>query len=67
MVPYGVLALAVAVTAKLSEKDVRDGKWFKRRPGLLLLSHVPILLAWLPACFYLSVPLAAAKMPLGQV
>ena len=63
MVPYGVLALALAVTAKVLEKDVRDGKWFKLRPWLMLLSHVPILLALLPAYIYLAVQLTVAKVP----
>lgn len=63
MVLYGVLALAVAVTTKVTEKDVRDGKFFRRRPGLLLLLHVPVLLAWLHVCFFLAIQLVVAKVP----
>ena len=46
---YGILALAVAVTARVTEKDVREGKLFRGRPWLLPLSHVPVVMAWLHA------------------
>ena len=63
MVPYGVLALALAVTAKVREKGIRDGKWFKLRPWLMLLLHAPVLSAWLHVCFFLSIQLVVANVP----
>ena len=43
MVLYGVLALAVGVTGKVTEKDVRDGKLLEQRPWLTLVLHAPVL------------------------
>ena len=43
---YGFLALAVAVTARVTEKDVREGKLVRGRPWLLPLLHVPVVMAW---------------------
>ncbi len=63
VVLYGVLALAVGVTASLTEKDVRDGKLLKQRLWLMLVLHTPVLLAWLHVCFYVAAQLATAKMP----
>jgi len=46
---YGILALAVAVTARVTEKDVREGRLFRGRPWLLPLLQVPVVMAWLHA------------------
>lgn len=62
VVLYGVLALAVGVIGKLTEKNVRDGKFLKQRPWLMLVLHAPVLLAWLHVCFYILAELAAARM-----
>lgn len=63
MALYGVLALAVAVTAKITESNFRNRELFQRRPWLMLVLHVPVLLAWLHVCLYLVYELVVAKMP----
>ena len=63
---YGILALAVAVTARVTEKDVREGRLFRGRPWLLPLLHVPVVMAWLHVCIFLLWELAVAKMSLGR-
>ena len=62
MVLYGVLALAIGVTGKVTEKDVSDGKLLRQRPWLMLVLHAPVLLAWLHVCFYVLAELFAPKM-----
>lgn len=67
MVLYGVLALAAGVTAKATEKEVRDREFLRQRPWLMLVLHVPVLLAWLHVCFYVAAELVATKMPWNTI
>ena len=46
---YGILARAVAVTTRVTEKDVCEGKLVRGRPWLLPLLQVPVVRAWLHA------------------
>ena len=62
---YGVLALAVGVTAKVTEKDVREGQLLQGRPWLLRLLHVPVGMAWLQVCIFLVSQLVVARISLG--
>lgn len=43
---YVILALAVTVTARLADKDVREAEFLQKRPWLLVLLHVPVPMAW---------------------
>ena len=61
---YGVLALAVAVTARVTEQ-VREEKLFQRRHWFLWLLHVPALMAWLHVCLYLWSQLIVTMLPRG--
>ena len=62
---YGVLALLVAVTARVTEKDVRDGQLMQERPWLLLLLHVPFAMAWLHVWIFLLWQCFVAKISWG--
>ena len=54
MALYAVIALAVAVTARLTVDDVRDRELSGQRPWLLWsLLHIPVLVALLHLCGYL--------------
>ena len=62
---YGLLALLVAVTARVTEKDVRDGRLMQEKPWLLLLAHVPVVMAWLHVWIFLLWQSFAAKISWG--
>lgn len=47
MALYAILALAVAVTARATDQEVREGELFRERTWLLRLLHLPVLLAWM--------------------
>ena len=65
MVLYGVLALAIGVRGKVTEKDVSDGKLLRQRPWLMLVLHAPVLLAWLHVCFYVLAELTEPRVRAG--
>lgn len=65
MVLYGVLALAVGVTGRVTEKDVSDGKLLRQTPWLMVVMHAPVLLAWLHASFYVLAELTEPRARVG--
>ena len=50
---YGILALAVAVTARVAEKDVPETGLIQGMSWLLPLLHVPVVMAWLHLWIFL--------------
>ena len=60
---YVILALAVTVTARVNDKDVLNGALLRRRPWLVGLLHVPVLMAWVHVGYFLVAQLAVTKMP----
>lgn len=62
---YGILALAVAVTARVAEKDVREAGLMQGRPWLLRLLHLPVVMAWSHVWILLLWQLFVAKISWG--
>ena len=62
---YVILALAVTVTARVTDRDVRQGALLQQRPWLVGLLHVPVLMAWVHVAAFLACQLAAPKVPLA--
>lgn len=60
---YIILALAITVTARVTDEDVLNGELLQQRPWLVWLLHVPVLMAWAHVGLFLADQLAAAKMP----
>ena len=60
---YIFLALAVTVTGRLTDRDVREAEFLQKRPWLLGLLHVPVMMAWLHVAIFLACQLVAPTVP----
>ena len=60
---YVILALAVTVMGRLTDRDVREVEFLQERPWLWVLLHVPVLMAWGHVGAFLADQLVVAKVP----
>lgn len=60
---YIILALAITVTARVTDEDVLKGELLQQRPWLVVLLHFPVLMAWVHVGLFLADQLVVAKMP----